>query len=57
MEGEVNRFAQISSIFSQFSEKNKDRLIEAAKNLLKVQKEEIVSSEWDNTLEKHCPEK
>jgi hypothetical protein len=32
-EGEVNKFDQISGIFSQFSEENKDKLLEIAKNL------------------------
>jgi len=33
----VNKFDQISAIFSQFSEENKDKLLETAKSLLKIQ--------------------
>ena len=51
MEGEVNKFDQISGIFSQFSEENKDKLLETAKNLLKVQREEAPQNEG------RCPEK
>ena len=40
MEGEVNKFNEISGLFSQFSEENKDKLLEMAKNLLEVQREE-----------------
>jgi len=36
------KFSQISGIFSQFSEENKDKLLEVAMDLLKVQKREIV---------------
>ena len=32
-----SKFEQISSLFSQFSEENKDKLLESAKILLKVQ--------------------
>jgi len=37
MEGKINKYEQIKGIFSQFSEKNKDKLIEMAKRLLRVQ--------------------
>ena len=37
IEGEINKFDQISEIFSQFSEENKDKLLETAEGLLKVQ--------------------
>jgi len=46
-----NKFDQISGIFSQFSEENKDKLLETAKGLLKVQREETASEEG------RCPEK
>ena len=38
-EGGDEKFGQISSIFSQFSEENKKKLLKMAKKLLKVQKE------------------
>jgi len=37
MEGKINKYEQIKGIFSQFSEKNKDKLIEMAKRLSRVQ--------------------
>jgi hypothetical protein len=37
MEGKGNKYDQIKGIFSKFSEKNKDKLIEMAKRLLRVQ--------------------
>jgi len=37
MNAENNKFDQINGIFSQFSEENKDRLLEIAESLLKVQ--------------------
>jgi len=43
VEGKVNKFEQIGVIFSQFSEKNKDKLIEMAKRLLKVQEKDTAS--------------
>jgi len=39
----INKFDQISGIFSQFSEENKDKLIETAKSLLKVQRDGLTS--------------
>jgi hypothetical protein len=39
----INKFKQISGIFSQFSEENKDKLLETAKNLLKVQMDGLTS--------------
>ena len=44
MEGEVNKFEQISGIFSQFSEENKDKLLEVAEDLLKLQKKGATSA-------------
>jgi hypothetical protein len=46
-----NKFDQISGIFSQFSEENKDKLLETAKNLLKVQIEELIPN-FQNDLTK-----
>jgi hypothetical protein len=40
MEGESNKFSVISEIYAQFTEKNKEKLIKTALNLLKVQKED-----------------
>jgi len=34
---ETDKFDQINGLFSQFSEENKDRLLEIAEGLLKVQ--------------------
>ncbi|MCL2443695.1 MAG: hypothetical protein FWD13_09590 [Treponema sp.] len=48
-----NKFSEISGIFSQFSEENKDVLIEMAKGLLNVQKEE---SNSQNDDEERCSE-
>jgi hypothetical protein len=36
-----DKFAVISKIYSQFSEENKENLVRTAKNLLKVQKEDL----------------
>jgi hypothetical protein len=61
VEGEVNKFDQISGIFSQFSEENKDKLLETAKNLLKVQMNGstavTTTSQGDVKAEGRCPEK
>ena len=38
-----DKFGQISGIFHQFSEENKDKLLETAISLLKVQMEGVVS--------------
>ena len=38
---EVNKTEQINKIFSQFSEENKDHLLNIAEGLLKVQEETI----------------
>jgi len=51
--GMDNKFSEISGIFSQFSEENKDVLIEMAKGLLNVQKEE---SNSQNDDEERCSE-
>jgi len=42
-----NKFCEISGIFSQFSEENKDVLIEMARGLLNVQKEDANSQNDD----------
>jgi len=39
----IDKFDQINSIFSQFSEENKDKLLETAKSLLKVQMDGLTS--------------
>jgi hypothetical protein len=55
-----DKFDQISVIFSQFSEENKDKLIETAESLLKVQMEGIitVSASYDEKKSKgRCPVK
>jgi len=41
MEEERDKFALISEIYSQFTEENKEKLVRTAKNLLKVQKEDL----------------
>jgi len=38
-----SKFEQIIGLFSQFSEENKDKLLETAKSLLKVQLEGVSS--------------
>ena len=45
IEGVSSKFKQISDIFSQFSEDNKDKLLETAENLLKVQTASSVSQD------------
>ncbi|WP_461256737.1 hypothetical protein [Treponema sp. R80B11-R83G3] len=40
MEGEIEKFAVISEIYTHFTEKNKKNLIKIAENLLKAQKED-----------------
>jgi len=56
--GVRNKFDQISEIFSQFSEKNKDKLLETANSLLKVQKEGLAFSEAQYDDKKgNCPGK
>jgi len=40
MEGEKEKFAVISEIYSHFTEKNKENLIMIAESLLKKQKED-----------------
>ena len=60
MEGKVNKFEQIGVIFSQFSEKNKDKLLETAKRLLKVQQEDtasVMAFQNDVKAEGRCPRK
>jgi RNA-binding protein YlmH len=42
MKGEVKKFAVISEMYLHFTEKNKEKLIKTAENLLKVQKEDAV---------------
>jgi hypothetical protein len=46
MEGETGKFAVMCEIYTHFTEKNKEKLIKIAENLLKVQKEdeEIVAN-------------
>jgi hypothetical protein len=44
MEGEVNKLEQINSLFSQFSEENKDKLLETAKSLLEIQRAGIAQA-------------
>jgi hypothetical protein len=39
MEGKINKFDQIGSIYSRFSEKNKENLVKTAESLLKIQNE------------------
>ena len=39
MSGEVNKFDNISNIFSQFTEKNKENVIKTAQSLLEIQNE------------------
>jgi hypothetical protein len=56
-EGEVNKFERISGIFSQFSEEYKDKLLEIAKNLLKVQRDDTASVSHNEISEGRCPEK
>ena len=60
MKGKVNKFEQIKGIFSQFSEKNKDKLIEMAKRLLKVQEKDtasVAAFQNDVKAEGRCPRK
>ena len=40
-EVEGDKFTQINGIFSKFSEENKDKLLETAKKLLEVQREDV----------------
>jgi len=55
------KFDQISVIFSQFSEENKDKLLETAESLLKVQMEGIITVSASQNDEKkskgRCPVK
>jgi hypothetical protein len=39
MEREIDKFDQISNIYFQFSEKNRENLVKTAKSLLKIQNE------------------
>jgi hypothetical protein len=39
MDREINKFDQISNIYFQFSERNKENLVKTAKSLLKIQNE------------------
>jgi len=60
VEGKVNKFDQIGRIFSRFSEENKDKLLETAKNLLKVQQgglASVTTSQNDVKAKGRCPEK
>jgi len=56
-----DKFDQISVIFSQFSEENKDKLLETAESLLKVQMERIItisaSQNDEKKLKGRCPVK
>jgi hypothetical protein len=56
VEGEVNKFDQISGIFSQFSEENKDKLLETAIRLLEVQRSDAVSTEASQNVVKERKE-
>ena len=40
MKEEVNKFSVVSEIYAQFTEKNKETLIQIAKNLLKQQNQD-----------------
>jgi len=60
VEGEINKFDQIGGIFSLFSEENKEKLLETAKSLLKVQQgglASVMASQNDVKAEGRCPEK
>ena len=60
MESKVNKFDQIGRIFSQFSEENKEKLLDMAKSLLKVQQgglASITASQNDVKAKGRCPEK
>jgi len=48
LKDKINKFDQISVIFSQFSEENKDKLLETAKSLLKVQTDGLTAIEASN---------
>jgi len=39
MDGEINKFDNISNIFSEFTEENKENLIITAQSLLEIQRE------------------
>ena len=39
MDEEINKFDQISNIFSKFTEKNKENLIKTALSLLQIQRD------------------
>jgi len=52
-----NKFDQINVIFSQFSEENKDKLLETAKSLLKVQMDGLASISAKNTNSVHFSSK
>jgi hypothetical protein len=54
-EGGADKFVQISDIFSQFSEENKDKLLEMAKKLLKVQEDDTVSVLQNKAVKGRCP--
>jgi len=42
MKGEVSKFAVISEMYLHLTEKNKEKLIKTAENLLKAQKEDAI---------------
>ena len=54
MEAGVSKLEQINGIFLQFSEGNKDKLLETAERLLKTQEKDTASV---RELEGRCPEK
>jgi hypothetical protein len=62
VEGEVNKLEQINGLFSQFSEENKDKLLETAKSLLEIQRAgagiaQIGASQNEVEAEGRCPKK
>ena len=52
MDTEINKFAQISDIYSQFTEKNKNMLIRTALSLLHIQhvNEAMIASGFEHAI-------